>query len=502
MKKKMVVFASVFTLSASLFGFGGTGSAETTGAGFSLGKQYENGGYKSHAQQPVSESWSFNSLYNGAQTNELDASFKPFKKANVYQTLLDEDGTFYTVESAATVKTTIVAYDAKGAVKWSYQPTGGVRNLVLGTNDTLYFREANHLVALQSVTGKVLWRSEIPSINASSTNFASVTIDKDGTIYTNDLQQIFVYDANGNVKWQKNIAKNLSSAIKIDREGRLFFTAGNKIYSVNKNGDILWEKAIVYPLANDNLGILELAENDELFLTTKDASGYALNVVSRQDGQMTKTVKLDGKPNAVTVSDMDGSVYVTGDTGLTVYDKTFNVKWKQTKKSGKVLLDKQNRAYVSVDNDGLYAWDGQGNETWSYKPQNAVHNWTSLLSMNEEGKVFAGLREKVGTTNEYSLVAIGEDMDKLCNRMSVALEEKFNPQAPNYEFRNEPFYDFDLCHDKTTFQFKNNEASILEQKETHKQDVIAMLKSNGVSTNGMTFSWKDVTSNSILLEEK
>lgn len=74
----MVVFASVFTLSASLFGFGGTGSAETTGAGFSLGKQYENGGYKSHAQQPVSESWSFNSLYNGAQTNELDASFKPF----------------------------------------------------------------------------------------------------------------------------------------------------------------------------------------------------------------------------------------------------------------------------------------------------------------------------------------------------------------------------------------------------------------------------------------
>ena len=502
MKKKMVTFASVVTLSASLLGFGGTSSAETGTAGFSLGKQYENGGYKVAAQQPVSEYWSFNSLYNGTQTNELNASFKPFKKANVYQTLLDGDGTFYTVESGTGVKSTIVAYDAKGAVKWSYQPTGGVRNLVLGTNDTLYFREADYLVALQSVTGKVLWRSEVPSTTASSTNFANVVIDKEGIIYTNDLQQIFAYDANGNVKWQKNIEKNLTSNIKIDKEGRLLFTAGNKIYSVNKDGEITWEKAIVYPLANDNLGIIELADNDELFLTTKDASGYALNAVKRSDGQLVKSVKLDGKPNGVTVSDLDGSVYVTTDAGLTVYDESFTAKWKNGKKAGKVLLDKQNRAYASVDNDGLYAWNSQGNETWNYKPKNATHNWTSLLSMNEEGKLFAGLREKVGTTNEYSLVEIGENVDKLCSRMSVALEEKFNPQAPNYEFRNEPFYDFDLCHDKTTFQFKNNDASILTQKETHKQDVIALLKSNGVPTDGMTFSWKDVTGNAILLEEK
>ncbi|AWD92957.1 hypothetical protein HSE3_gp005 [Bacillus phage vB_BceM-HSE3] len=494
MKKKLVTVLSVVGLSAGLLGLGGTSSAEESG--FSLGKQYENGGYDTLSQQPVSESWSFNSRYEGAKSSELHAKYTPLKKANVYENLIDSDGTVYTVESNQTVAGTVVSYDKNGVKQWSYTPPNGVMNLVLSKDGKLYFRSAGKLHAISKTDGTPVWSLELPNNNPSNT-FTSTTIDKDGVIYTNQLNILYAINPDGTIKWERDFGKNILSQVKIDKEGRIFLETSARIYALNKDGTDIWSKPIS---TNDKAGNLEFSNDSQLILTYIDYNVPVAAVVNRADGTMTKKVPLEATPRSVTVSDLDGSLYLADNT-LKVYDKDFNLKWNVSKKVNKVLLDNKNNAFFSVENDGVYAVDSAGLDKWSYKPQLTSHKWTSELTMDNTGKVYAGLTEKDGTASRYSLVVLGSDITKSCDRMSVQLESDLNRDIPDYQFHATPFYDFDVCGGTVTFQFENSDASILAQKDTHISETKERLNNTGPFANNVRFIWKDVRSNTILHEQ-
>lgn len=496
--KKMMSFAAVLTVTTGLFSFANGTQAEVTGNGFSVGKQYENGGYEVQAQQPVSENWSFNSSFTGTTHSNSFKKYLPFKKTNVYQNIIDTEGNVYTIESGTGANSNVVAYDKHGAKKWSYVSKRGAKELVLGTNDTLYFRDYGTLVAVNKNDGSLLWQKELEGSIGGS--YTSVTIDKEGTIYTNALKEIYAYNQDGTLKWKKTLSQNINSYIKIDKEGRLFFTTDRQILALQKDGEVAWTKNFPYPLTNDKTGNMELTENEQLVLSVKDNEKPALAVLSRTNGDVTKKVALETTPTSVTVSDVDNSIYVAGEK-LNVYNKDLSLKWTQDKKVGKVLLDKNNHAYATVNNDGLYSFDSEGKQVWVYQPTQTVHNWTSNLAINNEGKVFAGLRETNGTVQEYSLLTVGDDVVRGCDRMGVLLQKQLNDNAPAYEFGVTPFYKLDLCNASLTLQFEGDDASILEQKDKHIQDTQELLKKFDVLSNHAKLIWKDVKNNQILHEE-
>ena len=492
--KKIVSLASVAVLSAGLFSFANTSSADTN-TGFSLGKQYEDGGYEVYAQQPVTEAWSFNSRYEGAVKGDLHSKYTPLKKVNILQTVLDSDGTYYTIESGKGINPAIVAYAKSGIKQWSYTPPRGAQNLVLGNDGKVYFRDMTNLYAINKADGVLTLNVEVPNSGTSPGNFPSVTIDKDGTIYTNGLNELSAFTPDGTVKWTKSFKQNVTSYVKVDKEGKLFVTTSSTIRSLDKDGNQLWSKYY----ENDKLGNLELLDNNQLLVTATYKTPYA-HVIDRATGATVKKVDLPVNTRSVTVSDLDGSYYVAGDS-LSVLDKDFNKKYEVAKKAEKVLLDKSNNAFFAVNNDGLYGIKADGSEKWSYKPDVASHTWTSYPVMDKDGKVYAGLREVEATGDSFSMVVVGANHVSACERISVILNSELNKDIPNYKDHATPFYNVNVCDNTLTFQFESSDASILEQKDVHIADAKAKLSKTGSFADHVKFIWKDVKSNTILHEQ-
>lgn len=491
--KKLKSIASGVILSASLFGFASAGNAEASG--FSLGKQYENGGYEVEAQQPVTEAWSFNSRYASAVSGELHSKYTPLNKVNILQTVLDSDGTYYTIESGKGAKPAIVAYAASGIKQWSYTPVRGAQNLVLGNDNKVYFRDMTNLYAINKADGSLALNVEVPSSGTSPGNFPSVTIDKDGTIYANGLNELSAISPDGTIKWTKSFKQNVTSYVKIDKEGNLFVSTATAIRSISKDGEIIWSKY----LENDKLGNVELLDNNQLLVTATYKTPYA-HIIDRSTGATVKKVDLPANVRNVTVSDLDGSVYVAGDN-LSVFDKDFNSKFVINKKVDKVLLDKENTAVFTVANDGLYAIKTDGSQKWSYAPATATHNWTSYPVMDSEGKVYAGLREVEATGDAFSMVVVGSKEVSACGRISVLLNSQLNKDIPNYEYHATPFYNANVCNGTLTFQFESSDPSILAQKDVHVADAKAKLANTGSFANHVKFIWKDVKTNTVLHEQ-
>lgn len=499
MKKILSMLCLVVLVFGAFLGTGFSAKAETeVPAKFSLGKEYENGGVDTTAKHAVNENWSFNSLFEGAKTNTLHATVESFKKGNVYDVLLDSDGSVYTVESAAFVKTTIVAYDKSGAVRWSFSPSNGAKALTLGKDHTLYFRESSYVTAVDTRNGALKWRSELTVGTPSAATNSYITVDKEGTVYTTGLKEVYAIDGNGTSKWVKSFPKNIATPVKVDKEGRLFFATLGSLISLDKNGEVLWDQLAGGIETSSNL---EFLANNQLLLTMKKYDGYVISVADRSTGELLKKVSLNSKPNGVTVSDLDGSVYVVGND-LTVFDKDFQVKWKIEKAVNKVLLDKNSKAYTYVSNGNIFAYDTAGNEIWNYAVNTGdSHVWTSNIALNEDGQVLVGLRTTKETTNTYSYVTIGDTVLKACDRMSKVLEDTYNPKAPDYAFKSTPFYDFDVCNRTVTFQFDGSDPAILAEKDKHREDVVAFLSGTGSFVDGLKFVWKDVKNNNILLED-
>ncbi len=495
--KKLGAIASAIALSASLFSFANTSSAEevNVGTGFSVGNQYENGGYEVGALQPVTEAWSFNSRFAGANTSELHSKYEPLNKVNILQTILDTNGTYYTIESGQGKAPAIVAYASNSIKQWSFTPPRGAQNLVLGNDNKLYFRDMTNLYAVDKTTGQQVWTVEIPSTGTSPGNFPSVSIDKDGVIYTNGLNEISAVNPNGEIKWTRYINQNITSFIKIDKEGRLIFITGTKVRAYDKDGNEIWGKYI----ENDKVGNIELLDNDQLLVST-NKSNPELTILNRSTGKPVKVIPLTSTPRSVTVSDVDGAIYVAGDE-LKVYDKDFNLKSIIGKKVNHVLLDKNNNAFFSVDNDGVYSVNSEATERWSYKPDNATHNWTSNLAMDQEGKVYAAVRENTGTTYEFSMVVLGANIDKACQRVSVVLNSQINKNVPDYAYKATPFYNASVCDNTFTFQFESSDPSILNDKDKHIAEAKARLASTGDFANKVKFIWKDVKTNTVFHEQ-
>lgn len=492
--KKILSLASVAVLSAGLFSFANTSNAEAT-SGFSLGKQYEDGGYEVQAQQAVTEAWSFNSRYEGALKGDLHSKYTPLNKVNILQTVLDSDGTYYTVESGKGKSPSIVAYAASGIKQWSYTPPRGAQNLVLGNDNKVYFRDMTNLYAINKADGSLTLNVEVPNSGTSPGNFPSVTIDKDGTIYANGLNELSAISPDGTVKWTKSFKQNVTSYVKIDKDGYLFVSTSSAIRSISKDGEIIWSKY----LENDKLGNVELLDNNQLLVTATYKTPYA-HVIDRSTGATVKKVDLPANTRNVTVSDLDGSIYVAGDT-VSVLDKEFNKKFEVAKKAEKVLLDKNNNAFFAVNNDGLYGIKADGSEKWSYKPDVASHSWTSNIAMDKDGKVYAGLREAEATGDAFSMVVVGASHVSACERISVILNAELNKNIPDFAYHATPYYKANVCDNTLTFQFESSDASILEQKDAHIADAKAKLAKTGEFANHVKFIWKDVKSSTILHEQ-
>lgn len=491
--KKLKAIASGVVLSASLFSFANASNAEANP--FSLGKQYENGGYEVEAQQPVTEAWSFNSRYLGAAKGDLYSKYTPLNKVNILQTVLDSDGTYYTIESGKGKSPSIVAYAKSGIKQWSYTPPRGAQNLVLGNDNKVYFRDMTNLYAINKADGSLTLNVEVPNSGTSPGNFPSLTIDKDGIIFANGLNELSAISPDGTVKWTKSFKQNVTSYVKIDKEGNLFVSTATAIRSISKDGEIIWSKY----LENDKLGNLELLDNNQLLVTALYKTPYA-HVIDRSTGATIKKVDLPVNTRNVTVSDLDGSVYVAGDS-LSVFDKDFNKKFEVAKKANKVLLDKENNAVFTVNNDGLYSLKADGSDKWSYKPAAGTHTWTSYPVMDSEGKVYAGLREAEATGDAFSMVVVGANHVSACERISVVLNSELNKDIPDYQYHATPFYKANVCDNTLTFQFESSDASILEQKDVQVADAKAKLANTGAFASHVKFIWKDVKSNTIFHEQ-
>lgn len=508
MKKVLSVLFMMVVLLGSFSFSGKMNTAKAASEGFFSGKEYENGGLSGLAEQPIQKNWSFNSPYEGTKSNELFYKRESNTKKIINSFVIDKDETVITSEGTPS---TIVAYKKDGSVKWKYESTAvsGISSLLLTSKNTLYFQEYSKIVSLNPEDGKVIW-----STNTDANGLDSF-VDKEGAVYVTNAHMLRVYNPDGSLKWYASLDGNIRAQVKIDKEGKIYATTDKSVYALDKNGKTLWNTKIKYFTSS----VLELAPNNKLMYTEKKGDDYILFVLDRNTGEVLKEFKLPGIPLGITVSDLDGSIYFSG-AELTVYDQDFNIKWKYQKPQyPKLLLDKNNNAFFA-DNNGntIISLSPDGKVRWQYEQKDEVINyWTTPLSMDRNGKIYIAARQgkDIYSLNKFSLTVIGDDSEpkpkpeediclkpSVCKEINTFINNAYNFRAGDYEFKHEQFYDIDKCRNKIVFQFDGDDPKILEQKARHRGDIEHWMNKEGLSTKDMTFIWKDVKNDKILLEEK
>lgn len=123
-----------------------------------------------------------------------------------------------------------------GKIIWKYKADGlnigniygGQSRICMGSDDTIYFGNANNLIALKN--GKEIWRYKAIGILESTP-----VLGQDGTVYIGGLDGKFYAVKDGKCKWDTNTGSEITDSPAIKPDGTIFIGSGeHSIYEIKR----------------------------------------------------------------------------------------------------------------------------------------------------------------------------------------------------------------------------------------------------------------------------
>lgn len=325
------------------------------------------------------------SPYYAAQQSRLMLSVSLLLSGYIMSPVIGPDGTVY-VGPAALNGTT-------GALVWQLPNNVSiVSGYAMGTNGLLYGLDyySGNLLAVSSSSGNFVWQSSVYLGEMGIQT--SPTVSSDGTVYVGNylLGELYAIDGlTGKVRWQTNGVVGVGLHPAVDAKGVIYIASANAtVYAIAPvDGSILWSVAsqVTSELVIGPNGVLytgfvsalnattgarlwyyitpgtygALAPNGILYWTTESRSGYGINAFDSATGYVLWSYQSACCTSTSVALGKDGTVYVglQNDTIFALDGETGFEKWSVSASAvSGPAIGANGAVYFTVDQAGLRAY--------------------------------------------------------------------------------------------------------------------------------------------------
>jgi len=240
----------------------------------------------------------------------------------------------------------------------------------------------NNLVGEQQ--GRVIKINEsgkMELIFETNMRLKSPVIGKEGFIYvtTTDItDKLFCLFSDGKLKWEYEFNRRfpyIHSKPVIDKEGNIYICACNDekgaMYSINKEGILNWQYKCNAVISCEPI----IAYTEIIYLVL---SMHSLCGIDKR-GRRIYSKKLDGGMGMYPFNIRnDGTIFICPSNILYALDPNGNEKWSYKPEEGNVLhspsLDHEGNLYTNLSNFRLVSLSGEGKEQWIAKIKGSAVN--------------------------------------------------------------------------------------------------------------------------------
>jgi outer membrane protein assembly factor BamB len=353
----------------------------------------------------------FLALAGRAQTDgSIDWPFTTLSSAQAGAILsaptIDDQGVIYFGleignESSANPRGRVIALNANGILKWSFDTPDWVdASPLVGRGDsTLYVGCWDGvLYALDRSTGTVKWTYD-------TGGFISATSSQgpDGTLYVPGGDgSLYALSTAGELKWSFVATDWIQSSPTVAADGVIYFGSwDDTFYALSPTGQLLWSALT----GGDVVGSAAIAADGTVIFGSRDRFVYALNL----DGSLRWSLDTGDSVEASPVISADGTIYIGSSSGkFFALTPDGNIKWqKQLTKAiyGTAAIRADGSVVVGASDFKLHAWSSSGAELWTTE----LGDWVdSSPVVGENGRLYVGSHDK----KLYSIVSSsGSDLN-------------------------------------------------------------------------------------------
>ena len=314
-----------------------------------------------------------------------------------------------------------------------YSNEPGQTTPVIGSDGTIYAVTNSHdeeYDGLHAITpdGEIKWQAtdyhKELDVHSGDYHRSPPIISKDGNIWTRINNDLFAQfdsetgDLNDTFEWESNLGVGPDPTVI--GEDNTFYIDNGGMFGVMKDGDLQWQlgdetnysEYVFY-------GPPAVAEDGTIY-GIEDEHFYAID----EDGEVKWDNDVIGAIEYSNIQiDKEGNVYFIKDSIIYSYTKDGEERWEEDTGSeyfgeqGTILTNDD--TLIALFEDGLHAYDLDGNEEWHYEPEEPVfeapiadsegttyirsHN--AIYAVDKDGEL--KWEYKPEDASEYSNIAIG-----------------------------------------------------------------------------------------------
>jgi outer membrane protein assembly factor BamB len=260
----------------------------------------------------------------------------------------------------------------------------------IGSDGSIYVPAGNFLYALNP-DGSEKW---MLGSEKGLLSLRDISIDDKDTIYAvSDAFSAFTPD--GMLKWQTSAAKGHSSSVAIDWAGRLCFMRGNTLCAVDAEGGIKWEREIRHDISQV-IAIAPVIGSGGTIYTCGNKRLHGLIQAFEPDGTSKWTFEMDrfSSLSMPAVDDL-GNLYF-GELSKNFYSLASDgrLKWifkTEHSVSSAPAIGADHTVYFGCTDGSLYALDPNGELKWRFHTNGPI---CSSPAIDSEGNIYFASRDR------------------------------------------------------------------------------------------------------------
>ncbi|MFA1821689.1 PQQ-binding-like beta-propeller repeat protein [Virgibacillus oceani] len=346
---------------------------------------FMEGAYDENAIFPTDANWTRQSRFTGPEEPELIWSVETTDKEYTERPgrsspVIGSDGTIYYISNAKDEEHDgLFAISPSGEVKWEVtdfheELDVGIGNHhrsapIIDENGDIWVRLDNDTFALFNGENGDLKDSFVWQTNLGSRVYPTV-LGENGTFYINN-GGIFGAVQDGDLKWEYGDEENISEhAIKggpaVASDGTVYGIGKEAFYAIDETGKVKWENEIDEALDYSNIQIDH--EGNVYFVNDTTLYSYSKHGDKRWEENVENEYY---GSNGLTLTN-DKKIVALFEDGLHAFNLDGNEEWhfqpNGKKASGSMIVDQEGTFYMN-SLDIIYAVDSTGKLKWEYEPE-------------------------------------------------------------------------------------------------------------------------------------
>ncbi len=266
-------------------------------------------------------------------------------------------------------------------------PLGCMGTPAVGRDGSIYVPAGNFLYAFNP-DGSEKW---MRGADKGLLSLQDIAIDDKDTIYAVS-DALFAFTADGTLKWQTSAARE-GSSVAIGRDGELYFVRGNKLCAINAEGGIKWEREIRQDLPQI-IAIAPLIGSDGTIYTCGNNRIHGLIQAFEADGTPKWAFEMDRLSSLSTpaVDDLGNLYFGELSRNFHALGSDGRLKWifkTEYSVSSAPAIGPDRTIYFGCTDGNLYAVDPNGELKWRFRTNGPI----SSPAVDLEGNIYFTSRD-------------------------------------------------------------------------------------------------------------